>query len=288
MSEIVALYGDPVAGNPTSVMQNAAFRAAGLDFVYVDIRVAAPELPEALLAARTLRFAGLNCTIPHKVAVIPLLDALEPSAELIGAVNTIRREGTRLVGANTDGVGFLSALRDAGVDPAGTRAVLLGAGGAARAVASELARAGAAAIAVAGRDAARRRALVEHLRARTAVAVEELTWDGELTPPRCDLLVNCTPVGMGTGAAADAVPAVRLDALAGDAIVCDLNPDVESSAFVRAARARGLTALGGLPMLARQGAAAFEAWTGRPASLPVMVAALEAAVGGPGAPAEMR
>jgi shikimate dehydrogenase len=112
--------------------------------------------------------------------------------------------------------------------------------------------------------------------------VEELAWAGDLEPPACDLLVNCTPVGMGAGPAAEALPAVRLEALASATIVCDLNPDVESSAFVRAARARGHLALGGLPMLARQGAAAFEAWTGRPAPLGTRVAALERAVGSAG------
>lgn len=279
MTSIVALFGDPVAGNPTSQMHNAAFRAAGLDWVYVDIRVPAEALPEAVSAARTLGFAGLNLTIPHKVAVVPLLDVLEPSAEITGAVNTVRREPDgRLVGLNTDGLGFLCALSDAGINPAGASVVLLGAGGAARAVAVELALAGAAAVVVANRSAPHREQLVALLRRRTRVRAEGMVWAGRLTPPRCDLLVNCTPIGMGTEATA-ALPPVDIESLAAGTVVCDLNPNGAESAFVRAARARGLAAYGGLPMLARQGAAGYEAWTGLPAPLDLMVKALEDAAG---------
>lgn len=276
MTEVVALLGDPVAGNPTSRMMNAAFAAAGLDWVYIDEHVAATALAQAIGAARERKYAGLNLTIPHKVAVIPLLDRLEATAELTGAVNTVRRaKDGQLIGLNTDGFGFLAALRDAGIDPTGARVVVLGAGGAARAVCMELARAGAASISIANRDAGRGDILVGHLRARTTARATALSWEGILEPPPCDLLVNCTPVGMGTGRAALAMPSVNLDTLDAQTVVCDLNPDVDTSAFVQAARTRGLRALGGLPMLARQGAAAFEAWTGRPARLDVMVAALE-------------
>jgi len=280
MTSIVALFGDPVASNPTSQMHNAAFRGAGLDWVYVDIRVPAEALPDAVSAARTLGFAGLNLTIPHKVAVVPLLDVLEASAEITGAVNTVKRETDgRLVGLNTDGLGFLRALIDVGINPAGATVVLLGAGGAARAVAVELALAGAAAVVVANRSAPHCEQLVALLRRRTRVRAEGMLWAGRLTPPRCDLLVNCTPIGMGTGATAAALPPVDIESLAAGTVVCDLNPDRAESAFVRAARARGLAAYGGLPMLARQGAAGYEAWTGLPAPLDLMVKALEDAAG---------
>ena len=157
MTRYIALFGDPVAGNPTSRMQNAAFRATGLDWQYLDIRVETGRLGEAVQAARVLGFGGLNLTLPHKIAVIPHLDGLERSAEISGAVNTVRLDPDgRLIGLNTDGLGFLRALRDAGIDPAGLTVVLLGAGGAARAVAVELALAGAARIVVASRSAGRR------------------------------------------------------------------------------------------------------------------------------------
>src|SRR3972149_9920964 len=110
-------------------MQNAAFRHAGLDWHYLDIRVAEADRGAAVAAARVLGFGGLNLTIPHKVAVVPLLDELEPSAAICGAVNTVRcAPDGRLVGLNTDGLGFLRALRESGVEPAGQDVVLLGAG----------------------------------------------------------------------------------------------------------------------------------------------------------------
>ena len=276
MTHYIALFGDPVAGNPTSRMQNAAFRATGLDWRYLDIRVEARHLGEAVQAARVLRFGGLNLTLPHKIAVIPHLDRLERSAEISGAVNTVRLDPDgRLIGLNTDGLGFLHALRDAEIDPAGTTVVLLGAGGAARAVAVELALAGAARIVVASRSAGRRDELVAMIVDRTPAQSSGQDWPGELELPSCDLLVNCTPIGMGTGEAAEHIPPVRLEALSPRTIVCDLNPDRAESAFLRQARTMGHRTLGGLPMLARQGAAGFEAWTGHTAPLRLMIHELE-------------
>ena len=275
VTQYIALYGDPVAGNPTSRMQNLAFEASGLDWRYLDIRVGADDLPAAVAAARLLGFGGLNLTIPHKVAVIPLLDGLEPSAEISGACNTVvRRPDGRLIGSNTDGSGFLWSLRDEGIDPADRHVVLLGAGGAARAVAVELALAGARHITVANRDATRREALVSLLERRTGAEVTSLEWHGRLAVPPCDVLVDCTPVGMGSGAAAEERVDVQLAGLSPGTVVCDLNPERADTAFLRWAREQGHRTIGGLGMLARQGAAAFRAWTGVEAPLEVMERAL--------------
>jgi shikimate dehydrogenase len=274
-TQYVALFGDPVDGNPTSRMQNAAFEASGLDWRYLDIRVPSDALAAAVTAARVLRFGGLNLTIPHKVAVLPLLDELAPSAEISGACNTVVRDADgRLVGSNTDGQGFLWSLRDEGIDPEGLSVVLLGAGGAARAVAVELALAGVARIVIMGRDAARREALAERLRWRTSVSASVLAWEGRLAVPACDVLVDCTPVGMGSGAAAEEVVDVDLSGLAPETVVCDLNPERPDTAFLRLARERGHRTIGGLGMLARQGARGYTAWTGAEAPLAVMEAAL--------------
>jgi len=274
-TQYVAVYGDPVEGNPTSIMQNAAFEHAGLDWRYLDIRVPAEDLVEAIKAARVLGFGGLNLTLPHKVAVIPLLDGLEPSAEISGACNTVvRQPDGRLIGSNTDGSGFVWSLRDVGVDPAGLDVVLLGAGGAARAVAVELALAGAARVTVANRSGARRDELVGILGSRTSVEAVSLPWEGTLAVPACDVLVDCTPVGMGSGEAAEQHVDVDLAGLSPDAVVCDLNPERSDTAFLRLARSRGHRTIDGLGMLARQGAAAFTAWTGEEAPLAVMIEAL--------------
>lgn len=275
VTQYVAVFGDPVEGNPTSTMQNAAFEHAGLDWRYLDITVRAEDLKAGVDAARALGFAGLNFTIPHKVAVIPLLDGLEPSARISGACNTVvRQPDGRLIGSNTDGSGFVWSIRDEGIDPAGLDVVLLGAGGAARAVAVELALAGARRITVANRTPSKRDALVDVLREKTPVEAVSLAWEGTLAVPPCDVLVDCTPVGMGTGAAAEEVVPADLSGLASDTLVCDLNPERSDTAFLRLARGRGHQTLDGLGMLARQGAAGFKAWTGKDAPLEVMIAAL--------------
>jgi shikimate dehydrogenase len=276
VTQYVAVFGDPVEGNPTSIMQNAAFEHAGLDWRYLDITVPAADLAPAIQAARVLGFGGLNLTIPHKVAVLPLLDDLEPSAEISGACNTVvRQPDGRLIGSNTDGSGFVWSLRDQGIDPNGLDVVLLGAGGAARAVSVELALAGAKRVTIANRTASKRDELVGILDTKTPVEALSLPWEGTLAVPPCDVLVDCTPVGMGTGAAAEAVVPVDLAGLSSDTLVCDLNPERSDTAFLRAARERGHQTLDGLGMLARQGAAGFKAWTGQDAPLEVMIAALK-------------
>jgi shikimate dehydrogenase len=275
VTSYVALYGDPVDGNPTSRMQNAAFEALELDWRYLDIRIPADGLAPAIQAARVLGFGGINLTLPHTVAVLAMLDELAPSAEISGACNTVvRAPDGRLLGSNTDGYGFLWSLRDEGIDPQGLDVVLLGAGGAARAVAVELALAGASRITIAGRDAARRDGLAERLRWRSKVTATTLPWVGRLVVPKCDVLVDCTPVGMGSGATAEESVDVDLSGLAVETVVCDLNPERADTAFLGRAREHGHRTIGGLGMLARQGAAAFKEWTGMEAPLEVMEAAL--------------
>src|ERR1700722_2028289 len=147
-AELVACFGQPVAENPTGAMQEAAFSALGLNWRYLTIEVSPAKLADGM--------RGVNLTIPHKVAVMEHLDQIAPDAALIGAVNTVRREGDRLIGENTDGKGFLRGLRlDAGIEPAGKRAVVLGAGGAARAIVTELALAGTSDVLVVNRSVQR-------------------------------------------------------------------------------------------------------------------------------------
>ena len=138
----------------------------------------------------------------------------------------------------------------------------------------ELALAGAKRVTIANRTAPNREELVTILGTRTSVTAVALPWEGTLAVPPCDVLVDCTPVGMGAGAAAEAHVDVDLSGLAVDTVVCDLNPETSESAFLRLAAARGHRTLDGLGMLARQGAAGYKAWTGEEAPLEVMVAAL--------------
>jgi shikimate dehydrogenase len=277
--ELVGVLGFPVAENPTCVMQEAAFAALGLPWRYLTIEVEPQALPDALRGVRAFGMQGINLTIPHKVAVMPLLDEISPAAAMIGAVNTVRRQGSRLIGENTDGKGFLRGVREAArIDPAGKRIVVLGAGGAARAITVELALAGAAHFTIINRSRERGQALTADLRQRTGANVELLPWDSTYqVGSEADILVNATSIGLFPDV--DAMPDVDLSVVCPDLLVCDVVPNPPDTRLIRAARSMGLRTLTGLPMLVYQGAIGFEMWTGLPAPEGVMKAALEKAFG---------
>jgi shikimate dehydrogenase len=276
-AELVGVLGYPVAENPTGVMQEAAFAALGLNWRYLTIEVKPPDLTEAMRGVRAFGMQGINLTIPHKVAVMPLLDKIAPDAQIIGAVNTVRREGDRLIGENTDGKGFLRGLRDeAGIDPGGKRVTILGAGGAARAIAFELAFANAAAITLINRSLDRGQQLAKALQARTAIVVEFAPWaDTYSVPPDTDILVNATSIGLFPDVAA--MPDIALDRARPDLLVCDVIPNPPETRLIQLAHACGLRVLNGLSMLVYQGTIGFELWTGQPAPEAVMKEALRAA-----------
>jgi shikimate dehydrogenase len=278
-AELVGVFGCPVDENPTGIMQEAGFAACGLNWRYLTILVQPERLREAMAGMRAMNFQGINLTIPHKVTVMQYLDAVAPDVDLIGAVNTVRRDGDRLIGENTDGKGFLRSLReDARIDPTGKRVVFLGAGGAARAMTVELALAGAAHIAIVNRTPERGEDLVRRLREKTKTQVDFVPWHGQYAVPAdADILVNATSIGLfpDTGA----MPAVALDSIHPGLLVCDVIPNPPHTAFLQAAAARGAQTLDGLGMLVWQGAIGFKLWTGVDAPVPVMRAALEAVFG---------
>ena len=194
--ELVGCFGQPVAENPTQAMVEAAFRHHGLDWRYLTIEVAPAGLAAAVAGARAMGFRGFNCTIPHKLAVIPHLDGLGDSAALMGAVNCVVVRDGRLIGENTDGKGFVAGVRRL-ADPAGMRMVLLGAGGAARAIAVEMALVGVRHVTVVSRNAAQGRDLAELLDAKTSASVTHAAWSGDYAVPAgADIVVNATQVGL--------------------------------------------------------------------------------------------
>ena len=278
-ADLVGCFGYPVAENPTGVMQEAAFRERGLNWRYLTIEVRSEQLADAVRGLRAFNMRGINLTIPHKVAVIRYLNRLSPEAELIGAVNTVVHEAGQLVGHNTDGKGFLLAVRDdAGVDPRGKRLVFLGAGGAARAMSVEMALAGAGHITIVNRTPDRGDELAAHLRERTGAATESVVWDGDyLVPRETDILINATSIGLFPNVGD--VPRVVMSSFRPDLLVCDVIPNPPRTAFLAAAAARGARTLDGLGMLVYQGAIAFEMWTGVAPSLQVMRRALEEVFG---------
>jgi shikimate dehydrogenase len=273
LADLVGAFGDPIAENPTGVMQEAAFRALDLNWRYLTIEVHAADLAAAVAGMRAMNFRGINLTIPHKVEVLRHLDEIAPDAELIGAVNTIRRDGDRLVGENTDGKGFLRCLRAVPIDPRGGRVVILGAGGAAKAIAVELALAGASHITVVNRSVERGRALADGLASTVGTAADFQPWtSNHRVPDGTEILVNATSIGLFPEI--EAVPEVDFATIRPGMVVCDVIPNPPRTRFLAMAEERGATTLDGLGMLVYQGAIAFTMWTGREAPTDVMHRAL--------------
>lgn len=278
-AELVGVFGHPVAENPTVVLQEAAFQELGLNWRYLTIEVYPKDLEDAIKGLRAFNMQGINLTIPHKVEVLKYLDEVAEDARLMGAVNTVRREGDRLIGENTDGKGFLRSLRqDAGLDPAGKRVVVLGAGGAARAVTVELALAGAAHITVVNRTAQRGQELVDLLNDKTPVTADFVLWDNTYAlPASTDILVNATSIGLFPDVTAR--PNIDYDTITAGMTVCDVIPNPPHTPFLKEAGTRGAETLDGLGMLVYQGAIAFKMWTGLDAPVAVMRRALAQAFG---------
>lgn len=272
LQEIVCCLGQPVAGNPTQFMMERAFAAAGLDWRYLTLEVPPESLPDAIRGMKALGFKGGNLTIPHKVAVIPLLDGLSAAAELMGAVNCINRGEATLVGDNTDGKGFVQSLRDL-IDPKEKRVVILGAGGAARAIAVELGLAGVAAITIVNRSEQRAQPLVDLLNERLKVSTNYVKLAGDYSiDPTADIFINATSIGLGDAQAR--VP-VGPSSLRAELIVADVIFNPATTRLLREARDRGCQTLDGLGMLVNQGAIAFKIWTGRDPDVGVMRESLE-------------
>jgi shikimate dehydrogenase len=264
--------GQPVAGNPTQFMMERAFAAAGLDWRYLTFEVSADKLTDAVRGLRALGLQGANFTIPHKVAVIPLLDELSPAAELMGAVNCVKRVGDKLVGENTDGKGFVESLRPV-LDPAGKRFVVLGAGGAARAIAVELGLSGAAEIIVVNRSAERGEDLAKLLNERVKVSSRFVLWKGDYEiPAETDVLINATSIGLG-----DALARVPVDikSLRKELVVADVIFNPPQTRLMRDAQQRGCRTLDGLGMLVNQAVIGFKIWTAVDPDPVVMRDALE-------------
>ena len=277
--ELVGVFGQPVAENPTGVMQEAGFAAAGLNWRYLNFEVAPEKLGDAMKALHTFGMRGINLTIPHKVAVIEYLDELSPEAKTIGAVNTVRIENGKLIGENTDGKGFVRGMRqDSGIDPAGKRVVMLGAGGAARAVATELILAGVSDLLVVNRSTERGEKMVGDLKASTAGPIRFEPWQGTfVVPDAADLFVNCTSIGLFPDV--NAMPNVDLSQAQPDMLVVDAVFNPPQTKLLAAAKERGLPTLDGLSMLVYQGVIAFQMWTGQDPDEAAMKRALREALG---------
>lgn len=278
-TRIAGVWGWPVGHSLSPVMHNAAFQALKMDWCYVPFAVAPESLADAVRGIRALGIAGVNATIPHKQPLLALMDELDASALAVGAVNTIRNTEGVLRGYSTDAEGFLGALRHEGFEPAGKRAVVLGAGGAARSIVTALAQAGATSIHIANRTVSRAETLAALGAAQGCPRCKALPLAPDLLRDALSdahLLVNTTSVGMHPHE--DDPLLVPEDALHSGLTVYDLiyNPPV--TRLLAAATAHGAHAINGMRMLVYQGAASFRIWTGVAAPVAVMEDALRAAL----------
>lgn len=266
---IAAVIGSPVTHSLSPVIHQAAFDAAGVRWAYTAFEVPAGKASEAVAAMRALGLAGLSVTMPHKSDVARLVDRLDPAARALDSVNTIAWDGDQLVGSSTDGAGFVASLADAGVDVAGARVVIIGAGGAARSVIDALGRAGVADITVLNRSRDRAEQAATLASAASVGIISDIT--------RADVVVNATSVGMGVDSALATPDDLPCDPslLRPGQVVADLVYHPLVTAWMHAAAAVGATTVDGLGMLVHQAALQQVAWLGdRPDTVVMRAAAL--------------
>ena len=275
-TRVAGVIGWPVRHSLSPPMHNAAFAALGLNWVYVPFAVDPARVGAAIEAIRAFDLAGLNVTIPHKLAVLPYLDEISDEAAVLGAVNTIVNRGGVLSGYNTDGEGFLRSLREIGEEVAGRSVALIGAGGAARSIALAVCRAGATHLSIVNRTVEKAQALAEMVRGAlpaTQVAVVGLEDPAAATAVwTADIIVDSTAVGMYPHHEVE--PVIPPKWLHREQIVCDLTYNPCITVLLKAAMAAGSRTLDGTGMLVHQGALAFEYWTGQPAPVQAMREAL--------------
>ncbi|MGL5514911.1 MAG: shikimate dehydrogenase [Sporomusa sp.] len=258
----VGLLGWPLGHSLSPAMHNVAFAAGNLDYVYLPLPTPPELLPQAVAGLRALGFSGVNVTIPHKVAIIDCLDELDASATLVGAVNTVVIRDGRLIGYNTDSGGYIRSLTAAGVSVSGKHAVILGAGGAARAVVAGFIANGINTVTIGARDAAKASATATAFSA-TGRQVTGVTLDSQdfaVALANADIIVNTTSLGMYPNVTSQ--PQIPWESLKPSAVISDIVYNPLITQFLAEAARRGHKTVTGEGMLAEQGALAFSLWTG--------------------------
>ena len=264
---VYGIFGYPVKHSLSPLMQNAAFRELGIDAVYVPFEVLPESLKEAVDGVRALGIKGLNVTVPHKERIVEFLDYLSDDAEILSAVNTVKNENGELTGYNTDAEGFLRSLLEEGVELEGKKALMFGAGGAARAVGYALLKGGVKFLNIVNRNFPRAKAVGELLGKRGNVLVYPLKESTiEILLEDVDLIVNTTSVGMKSE---DPV-LFDYSKIPEGITVVDIIYNPPETPLLKAAKERGCKTVNGLGMLVHQGAVAFEIWTGEKAPVETM------------------
>ena len=275
------IFGYPIGHSISPAMHRAAFGRMGFDATYDAWEVKPEDLGEAVDGLRAKDCLGANVTVPHKQAVMAHLDDIEDLARNIGAVNTIINDGGRLTGTNTDALGFVTSLRnEGGMEPGGMTALLVGAGGAARAAAYALASEGVKSLTIANRTVERAEALAGEIRG-TGTDARAIGMDEEGLAEACGnagLIVNSTSVGMLHGPAEGRSP-IPAGGIAAGCVVYDMVYNPPATPLLEAAGKAGAVCVGGLPMLVYQGAESSRRWTGRQPPVDAMFGAAKEALG---------
>jgi shikimate dehydrogenase len=264
---LYGVFGNPISHSRSPLMLNRAFQVNGINAAYAAFHIEPGTLKAAIEGIRALRFRGVNVTIPYKVEVMSYLDEIDEGARVIGAVNTIVNENGKLIGYNTDGIGYVRSLcEETGLSLQGKRVLLLGAGGAGRGIAYALAKAGAEIVWVSNRTVSKADELVSYISLLTEaknIAAEAIA--GIID--KVDLVVNNTSLGMYPNISEIPLdPSLLHDKL----VVSDIIYTPMETLFLKEAKARGAITHGGLGMFIYQGAYAFEYWTGQNAPIQAM------------------
>lgn len=272
-TRIVGIFGDPIAHTRSPAMQNAAFQACNLSYIYVPFLIPPSDLSRAVQSIRALHLAGVNVTVPHKEKIVRYLDSLSEEAQLCGAVNTIINRDGHLFGDNTDGRGFLQSLKEYGLSPQQGEVILIGAGGSARSVFVSLLRAQYGPVTIVNRTIANAKLLARSYRHLGNTPVNALPLDALRSTAllqRASLIINSTSVGLH----GDEFFPLAYDTTPRNCIFYDLLYRPEPTSFLRGAQKVRRAILDGREMLLHQGALAFSLWTGTPAPIQVMRRAL--------------
>ncbi|MBR1901295.1 MAG: shikimate dehydrogenase [Lachnospiraceae bacterium] len=278
-AELTGVFGDPVDDNPTCVLEEAAYAALGLNYRYLTMKVLPEDLETAMAAVKALNFRGINLTMPHKIKVIPLLDELSEAAQIIGAVNTVINDNGKLTGENTDGKGFTTSLKNNNVKISGSKIMILGAGGAARAIAVECALNGAQHIYIVNRTQVSGNELARLINEKTTCSAEFVPWTENLAVPEgTDILINATPIGFTPNQMHR--PDIDYDTIRKGMAAADVVFDPIDTLFLEECEKHGARCFNGIGMLVQQGALNFTLWTGEEAPVDVMYDALEKEIRG--------
>lgn len=273
-AELTGVFGDPVDDNPTGVVEEAAFAAKNLNYRYLTIKVLPEDLGKAMDSVKIFGMKGINLTMPHKIKVLPYLDELSPAAEIIGAVNTVIQKEGKLFGENTDGKGFVTALKNSGETLDKKNVTILGAGGAARAIAVECALNGAAHINIINRSIEKGEELASLIQMKTDSSAKYLNWKNNMEiPSDTDILINATSIGFSPNVTDK--PDIDYTTITPEMCVCDVIFNPAETIFLKSAAENGAKTITGLGMLVQQAALNFTLWTGVEAPVDVMEDALK-------------